>query len=175
MFQPGYPWWARGPVRRYAGPVAGGGFLNDFAGGGRSREPGDHRGKRLGLPEQGSGSVASFGGRVAAFLVDVVTSGLVAALIRPVDPETASADSALVPFLVFLAATVLGITLAGQTLGQRLVSLRVRPLDDDLARVGLGKALLRTLLLYLLIPALIMDRDGRGLHDRFTGTVVVRS
>ncbi len=155
--------------------MTGGGFLNDFAGGGRAREPGEHRGKRLGLPATGSGSVASLGGRVAAFLLDVVTSGLVAALIRPVDPDTAGAGSALVPFLVFLVATVLGLALAGQTLGQKIVSLRVRPVDGDPARVGFGKALLRTLLLYLLIPALIMDRDGRGLHDRFTGTVVVRS
>lgn len=155
--------------------MTGGGFLNDFAGGGRAREPGDHPGKRLGLPEQGPGSTASFGGRVAAFLVDVVASGLVAALVRPVDPDTAGAGSALVPFLVFLVATVLGLALAGQTLGMKLVSLRVRPLDGDPARVGLGKALLRTLLLYLLIPALISDRDGRGLHDRFAGTVVVRA
>ncbi len=155
--------------------MAGGGFLNDFAGGGRTWEPGDHKGKRLGLPEQGPGSVASLGGRVAAFGVDILAAGLVAALIRPVDPGTASAGSALVPFLVFLVATVVGLGLAGQTLGMKLVSLRVRPLTGDPSRVGFGKALLRTLLLYLLIPALISDRDGRGLHDRFAGTVVVRA
>ena len=57
----------------------------------------------------------------------------------------------------------------------RLVSIRVRPLAGDPGRVGAGKALLRTLLLYLLVPALISDRDGRGLHDRFAGTVVVRA
>jgi uncharacterized RDD family membrane protein YckC len=36
-------------------------------------------------------------------------------------------------------------------------------------------AALRTALLMLLIPALISDRDGRGLHDRAAGTVVVRA
>ena len=34
---------------------------------------------------------------------------------------------------------------------------------------------LRTALLLLLVPALITDRDGRGLHDRAAGTVVVRA
>jgi hypothetical protein len=33
----------------------------------------------------------------------------------------------------------------------------------------------RTLLLFLLVPALIYDRNGRGLHDRLTDTAVVRS
>jgi hypothetical protein len=32
----------------------------------------------------------------------------------------------------------------------------------------------RTVLLCLLIPAFITDRDQRGLHDRAAGTVLVR-
>jgi len=35
-------------------------------------------------------------------------------------------------------------------------------------------ALVRTLLLGLVIPAVVTDDDGRGLHDRAAGTVVVR-
>jgi uncharacterized RDD family membrane protein YckC len=34
---------------------------------------------------------------------------------------------------------------------------------------------LRTFLLMLFIPAVVFDRDGRGLHDRYTDTAVVRS
>ena len=37
------------------------------------------------------------------------------------------------------------------------------------------RAVLRTALLLLLIPALIWDRDGRGLHDRAAGTAVVHT
>jgi uncharacterized RDD family membrane protein YckC len=33
----------------------------------------------------------------------------------------------------------------------------------------------RTVLLCLVIPAFIWDRDGRGLHDKAAGTVVVRA
>jgi len=36
-------------------------------------------------------------------------------------------------------------------------------------------ALARTILLVLAIPALIWDRDDRGLHDKVAGTVVIRA
>ena len=41
---------------------------------------------------------------------------------------------------------------------------RVRPLQ----------IVVRTVLLFLLVPAVIVDRDGRGLHDRLSGTAVTR-
>ena len=47
--------------------------------------------------------------------------------------------------------------------------------EQDGAPIGLPRAALRTLLLCLLIPALIWDRAGRGLHDKAAGTVVVRA
>jgi uncharacterized RDD family membrane protein YckC len=40
--------------------------------------------------------------------------------------------------------------------------------------IGIWRPIVRTLLLALLVPALIADRDGRGLHDRLAGTVLVR-
>ena len=36
-------------------------------------------------------------------------------------------------------------------------------------------AVVRTVLLCLLVPALLVDADGRGLHDRLTQTAVVRT
>jgi len=44
----------------------------------------------------------------------------------------------------------------------------------DTGRVNPARALLRTVLLCLALPALIWDRDGRGLHDRLAKTVEVR-
>ena len=67
---------------------------------------------------------------------------------------------------------VVGMTLAGQTLGMRLLSLRVIRTDQPVA-VGLGRALLRTFLLIILVPAVVFDRANRGLHDRVTDTAVV--
>jgi uncharacterized RDD family membrane protein YckC len=40
--------------------------------------------------------------------------------------------------------------------------------------VGFRWAAVRTLLLLCVIPALLVDRDLRGMHDRAADTVVVR-
>ena len=61
--------------------------------------------------------------------------------------------------------------LAGASFGQRLVGIRVVSLDGG--RVGVVRALARTVLICLAIPPLIWDRDGRGLHDRAVLTAVV--
>jgi len=34
---------------------------------------------------------------------------------------------------------------------------------------------MRTLLLAIVIPAVVTDRDGRGLHDRAVNTVLIRA
>jgi uncharacterized RDD family membrane protein YckC len=63
--------------------------------------------------------------------------------------------------------------LTGLTLGKRLLGIRVARLDGR--PVGFGWALVRTLLLLAVVPALFTDRDQRGLHDRAANTVVIRS
>jgi acyl dehydratase len=45
---------------------------------------------------------------------------------------------------------------------------------DSRQHTGFGRAIARGLLLALAIPALFVDADGRGLHDRLTSTAVVR-
>jgi uncharacterized RDD family membrane protein YckC len=65
--------------------------------------------------------------------------------------------------------------LAGGTIGHRLCGLRVMNLKTkDPKQVGLLGGLLRSLLICLLIPAVVFDRDHRGLHDLAVKTVVVR-
>jgi len=41
--------------------------------------------------------------------------------------------------------------------------------------VGFIKAAIRTLMLLLVIPAVVWDSEGRGLHDRAAGTRLVRT
>jgi hypothetical protein len=41
--------------------------------------------------------------------------------------------------------------------------------------LSLGRVVLRTLLICLVIPALVLDSDGRGLHDRAVDSVVLRA
>jgi uncharacterized RDD family membrane protein YckC len=133
------------------------------------------RGERLGLPESGTGSIAPGGRRFGAFLVDSFASGFVAALfVRPHGQGVAGhlpGSWSLIPFAVDY---IVGVLVAGRTIGMYLFGLRVVRVDRD-AAVDPSRAVIRTVLLILLIPALIFDRDGRGLQDRLTDTAVVQA
>ena len=64
---------------------------------------------------------------------------------------------------------------AGRTLGMYLFGLRVVRVDRPACPSTRCAPSLRTALLCLFVPAVIFDRDGRGLHDRLTDTAVVRA
>jgi uncharacterized RDD family membrane protein YckC len=137
-------------------------------------QPQSYRGQRLGLPESGSGSLATTGPRLLAFLVDAVASALVAALFVPHTGGFAHSlpgSWSLVPLAVDYVA---GTLLAGRTVGMYLFGLRLVRVDRR-AAVDPVRILLRTFLLFLLVPAVVFDRDGRGLHDRLSETAVVRA
>jgi uncharacterized RDD family membrane protein YckC len=140
------------------------------------KSPQAYRGQALGLPETGPGSLSTTGIRLGAFIVDAVASSLVAALfVQAAAHGKGVADHlpgswSLIPLAVDY---IVGILVAGRTLGMYLFGLRVIRVDRDVA-VTPPQALLRTLLLFLLVPAVVWDRDGRGLHDRFTSSAVVR-
>lgn len=138
--------------------------------------PQSYRGERLGLPREGSGSLATSGVRLAAFLVDALASALVAGLFVQAGASGGLANRlpgswSLIPLA---ADYVLGMLFAGRTLGMNLLGLRIVRVDRQ-AAVDPARAVLRTCLLILLVPALIWDRDGRGLHDRLAQTAVVRA
>lgn len=126
------------------------------------------RGARLGLPESGPGSLAPTGPRVAAFLLDALLSALVAGLFTA--PELPRNWS----LLVFASQYVVCTALFARTPAMRLLGLRVSRVDRPV-RIGLVRAAARTGLLVLLVPALITDADGRGLHDRLCSTAVLRA
>ncbi|MFJ9003618.1 RDD family protein [Streptomyces canus] len=129
-----------------------------------------YRGQQLGLPEEGPGSIARPGRRLGALAVDWAMSVLIASqLITKSYGGPATSNWAL---LVFFVMGVLTVGTIGFTPGKRLFGLRVIALDTG--RVNPVRALLRTVLLCLALPALIWDRDGRGLHDRLAKTVEVR-
>jgi hypothetical protein len=124
------------------------------------------RGASLGLPPDGPGSLAAFSTRVCAYLVDAVGSALIAwAFTAPSGPGNWS-------LLVFGVLTVVTLVLSGQTPGHRLLGLRLAHPRPG-ARLAPWRAVVRTALLILLVPALITDANGRGLHDRLTQTAVV--
>ena len=132
--------------------------------------PSQHRvrGAALGLPREGPGSLAGFGQRVGAFLIDAVAAALVTGLVTaPQPPGNWS-------LLTFAAMTVVFLVATGQTPGMRLLGLRLAHPRQG-RRLALWRAVVRTGLLVLLVPALVVDGDGRGLHDRLTDTAVIRN
>ena len=134
-----------------------------------------HRGAGLGLPASGPGSLAPFGLRMLAFGIDLVLAGLVAGLF--VHRSDMSGPAAHLPgqwsVIPWALDYLLGLLLLGRTLGMYLTGLRVIRVDARLA-VGPLRALVRTGLLALIVPALLVDSDLRGLHDRLTATAVIR-
>jgi uncharacterized RDD family membrane protein YckC len=142
-----------------------------------SQAPQAYRGERLGLPAQGPGSIVDFSRRVVALIVDMLASGLVAALFVATFAHPKNGYSALPQnwsLAAFFVDYVAGILVAGRTLGMYLVGIRVIRVDANLA-VNPLQAITRTVLLMVVVPAVIVDRDGRGLHDRVAATAVVRS
>ncbi|CUU60112.1 RDD family protein [Parafrankia irregularis] len=130
-------------------------------------------GARLGLPADGPGSVVGFGPRIIAYIVDGVLANLLVGLLFVVGVDAAADIRGLAIYGAFLLEELVLVTVAGQTIGMRLAGIRVIRVRD-FGRQSWPWILVRTLLLALLVPAFIWDRDLRGTHDRAAGTVVVR-
>ncbi|RAY13155.1 RDD family protein [Actinomadura craniellae] len=129
-------------------------------------------GERLGLPEKGPGSVAGYGRRLVALLVDLLLAAVVAAFLARTF-EWSGQIRSWTSTGVFALEVWLLTGLLGMSIGKRLCGIRVARLDGR--PVGLGWSLVRTFLLLLIVPALLWDRDSRGLHDRAANTVVINS
>ncbi|MFF5702817.1 RDD family protein [Streptomyces sp. NPDC012794] len=126
-------------------------------------------GQRLGLPQSGPGSAARFGRRLGAVAIDWIGCQLIAYGLITHGDLAAAGNWTLA---LFLSLTLLTVATVGFTPGKRILGLRV--IGQDGGRLGIPRVVLRTLLLALVVPALVWDRDGRGLHDRLAGAVQVR-
>lgn len=128
-----------------------------------------HRGERLGLPASGPGSVAPLGRRFGALAIDWALCMLIAFAFLAQGNQQRAGNWAL---LIFLVLSLLTVGTVGCTPGKRVFGLRV--IAEDGTRLSLPRVLVRSVLLLLVIPAVIWDRDTRGLHDRFARAVQVR-
>ena len=130
-----------------------------------------YAGQRLGLPEDGPRSVASWGRRVAALFVDWFACLLVTQLIGRV-AQLGDTTVGSLPLLVFLVEATLFTALAGGSFGQ--LALRIAVVRLDGRPVTVLSAFVRTLLICLVIPPLVFNRDNRGLHDLVVNTITLR-
>jgi uncharacterized RDD family membrane protein YckC len=128
---------------------------------------------RLGLPEAGPGSVAGLGARLGGFLVDAVIANLLVGVPYAFGVRYSSDGRGFAILLAFLAEEFILVSTAGYTIGMRMFGIRVVRAADG-GRQTWPWIGVRTILLALLVPVFIWDRDQRGSHDRAAGTVVVR-
>ena len=76
------------------------------------------------------------------------------------------------PLAIFLVEVSVLTALTGSSAGQRI--LRIRVVDATTGgAIGAGRAFRRTLFICLVFPA-IFTKVGRGYHDLFTNSVVVK-
>ncbi len=161
----------------------------------------EYRGADLGLPKDGPGSIAGGWVRVVALLVDwLIAAGVAFAIVGPRqeivndDGHVFSAFEVTVQamawwqFGIWFVLGILTVAFFGFTPGQYIAGTRVARADlgaergaaeaagtQPRAAVGIVRAFFRQLLIPFVVPALINDYNGRAMHDRVTGTAVVRA
>lgn len=128
----------------------------------------EYAGADIGLPREGLGSAASYGSRFLALVLDcLIAGGITWLFTAPAAPRNWS----LITLFVLYTATT---ALMGRTPGMMLTGIGLAS-EVEGRPLGLPKAAARTVLLMLLIPAVVVDQNRRGLHDKVAGTVVVNA
>ena len=79
-----------------------------------------------------------------------------------------------VVFLIFTAQYLLFAALGGATPGHRVVGLKIVRFSDGGMPTPL-QALIRTGLLVLIVTAITFDHNGRGINERLSNTVLIRT
>lgn len=79
-----------------------------------------------------------------------------------------------VVFIIFTAQYLLFAALGGATPGHRVVGLKIVRFSDGGMPTPL-QALIRTGLLGLIVTAITFDHNGRGINERLSNTVLVRT
>ena len=108
--------------------------------------------------------MARLGRRIAAIAIDWATAVILSVAFFSYDPWAT--------LIIFAVAQVVLLLTANGSIGHLLLGMRVVPVKAGY--LGVWRPFARTILLCLVIPAVIWDRDQRGMHDRLIGTVLVR-
>ena len=88
--------------------------------------------------------------------------------------EFGESSMGAVVFLIFTAQYLLFAALGGATPGHRVVGLKIVRFSDGAMPTPL-QALIRTGLLVLIVTAITFDHNGRGINERLSNTVLVRT
>lgn len=116
---------------------------------------------------------APFGRRLIALVIDWLIASLSAVALAGASYPPDNVKQNLVITAFFVAEVALTTGLVGFSIGKRLVGLRVEGPDGQ--PIGVLRAVARTILICLVIPPLVTNPEGRGLHDVFTTSRVVKT
>lgn len=116
---------------------------------------------------------APLGRRVVALVIDWVIASLSAVAITPVSypPDNITQNLIITAFFVVEVGVLVG--LLGASIGKRIMRLGV--INPDGQAIGIPQGLLRTALVCLVIPPIVSNSDGRGLHDIVTGSREIKA
>lgn len=129
-------------------------------------------GENLGLPKEGPRSIATVARRAGGVAIDWVISLIVGNFIHMFTDQLGGV--ATVTYMVFILLGIVSGWLFARTPGQALLGMGIARVDAPGERVGLWRAAVRTVMTGLILPAAFVDTDLRGMHDRATGTAVIR-
>ncbi len=116
------------------------------------------------MPPQATTTRAGLGRRVIALVIDWALATAISAGFLDNHP--------LATLGVFALMTWLLLATRGATIGHTLLGMQVRSVDGGAA--GPLQVLIRTASLCVVVPAVVWGLDGRGLHDAWAGTDIVR-
>lgn len=116
------------------------------------------------MPESGPGSIARAGRRILAIIIDWGIALLIS--------NFAFGGDAWATLAIFAIEQILLIGTLGYSIGHRVAGMHVQRLGGGAP--GPLAAVVRSVLLCLVIPAVIFDPDQRGLHDKAMNTVLIR-
>ena len=116
--------------------------------------------------------MAGWGRRIFALCLDWLASMLVVGAFIGTEIWTGRGLSQWATMGTFLLEATLLTALMGGSFGQLGCRVVVARLDGE--PVNLLQAVLRTFLICLVVPPLVFNRDGRGLHDLAVGTIALR-
>jgi uncharacterized RDD family membrane protein YckC len=88
--------------------------------------------------------------------------------------EIGRLSTAPVILLIFFFQYLLFTMLGGATPGHRIVGLKIVRFSDGQMPTPL-QALIRTVLLVLIVTAITFDHNGRGINERMSNTVLVKT
>jgi uncharacterized RDD family membrane protein YckC len=130
-----------------------------------------------------SGSVradarASFGRRLGAWLIDVILIGIVSGIVLLIGGRSAYYVAEIVVWLAYF--TYFEGSDTGQTLGKRVLGIRVYDFGGGAGAIGYGRGLVRAVMKYISgIPCalgylwMLWDKEKQTWHDKVATSVVV--